>query len=172
MTGHRTFPLGTMLSSQWQSYALVLFFVLLGAENAAACGMHAFGFSPYGAPATSQASAGAAAGLTLPRGTNLQVPRLVRVAANTPSTLTVTFNAPMAFKDAALTIDEPNGVRLRIDREQPVTPGDSSIILPFTATEGYHRLTLRLRGSVNDEIVTLTRHAYLLSRPSPEQAAR
>lgn len=150
----------------WAGLCLLVTVALLGAGEAAACAMHGFSFNNY--LNTKAADTGPA----LPEGTRLEVSRFVTVDEGTASNLSVTFSVPTAFEDPSLTIDGPVAVSLEDEREQPLAHGEGSLTLPFTAPAGYYRLTLSLRGSVEGEVVSLSRQAYVVVRTPDEVATR
>lgn len=146
---------------------LILLAALLAAGNVSACGLHGgFGFSPFGM------SSNRPAPQPLPSGTSLTVPSLVSVAADTNSTITITFSVPAAFADPWLSIDAPQNVRFDGALQQPVAVGDSSLDLPFVAAVGHHRLTVRLNGTFDGRVMSVVRQAYLLAQPTADLATR
>ena len=129
-----------------------------------ACGMHDYGFSPFGAQTSPLPQ--------LPAGTRLVVPSFLSVGADTAAALNIELNAPAGFDNPVLSIQGPENAGLTSDGDQPVAEGQSLVRLPFVARAGYHRVTVRLIGSVNGETRSLTRHAYVVAKPAEEVASR
>ncbi len=148
------------------SLGLLLSTAFLSAAQVSACGLHAFGFSPY---AAHQAPRG---GPALPAGTRLDVEGLVNVVPDRSAQLQVSFATPESFRDPALTVDGPAAVQFDGTREPVLSPVEGTLTLPFTAREGYHWLTLTLRGTVDGEVLSLVRRVYVAARPADSVALR
>jgi len=138
----------------------------LAAAQAPACGFHGFGFSPFASQQMHSSRP------TLPAGTRLEAPGFLAATPGIASKLPISFSAPDSIAEPSLTVEGPVAVSFEDSGELPVMNGDGSLSLAFTATEGYHWLTVTLRGTVDGEDTSLVRRVYVIARGNKEVAAR
>lgn len=144
---------------------IVMYATLAGGAAAVGCGMHGYGFGPFGVSASQLQR--------LPAGTGLYVPRFLSVYADAASLLEVTLIAPAGFDNPSLSVESPEEVSLDADLNPQVAEGERTISLPFVARAGTHRVTFRLSGTVDGEARSLTRHAYVVAtNPAADLATR
>jgi len=139
--------------------ALSLLAAALGVSpgQAAACGMHGFGFSPFsfmGSDDKLEATPGARLSVT-----GMLVPR-----ADTPSKVTVLVSTPQDFEQPQIAIDSPEAIVFDSGTVIPLAQDQKNISLSYTATTGNHWVTFTLTGSLNGEDISVKRRVYFAVR--------
>ena len=132
--------------------------------SAQACGMHAFGFSPFAHMKSSDPQAAPKARLSV---SGMLVPR-----PDTPSKVTLMISTPPEFEQPSISIDTPDAIAFENGSEVALEVGQKNVSLPYTASTGNHWVTFTLRGTLEGEDIAVSRKVYFAVRPAAGIAAR
>ncbi|MEM0953415.1 MAG: hypothetical protein AAGI24_04670 [Pseudomonadota bacterium] len=136
--------------------SVLLTAVALAPGQAYACGMHAFGFSPFAHMRSNGPEAAPKARLSV---SGMLVPR-----PDTPSKVTLMISTPPEFESPLITIDSPEAIAFDGGLEVPLAEGQKNLSLPYTATTGNHWVTFTLTGTLEGEDVKVSRRVYFAVR--------